>query len=295
MTATVEAAGTGSVETKRLRELLQAPGCRHLPTCFDALSAVLVQQAGFELTFMSGSWVTATRLGGPDMGLITQSEMSDQLRHICAAVPGLPVLADGDTGYGNAMNVRRTVVEYARAGAAAIMIEDQVEPKRCGHFDGKAVISRNEARMKIRAAVDAAKSCGALIVARTDARAPEGFAEAMARCEAFVAEGADIVFLEAPQSVQEMQEFARSMPVPAVANIVPGGKSPVLSRAQLEDFGFKLAVYHPLIFAAVHGMREALQRMRTESVPGPLALSFDEMKRIVGLPEYQQQALRYKD
>jgi 2-methylisocitrate lyase-like PEP mutase family enzyme len=277
-----------------LRDILHAPGCHHFPTCYDALSAVLVRQAGFPLTFMSGSWVSASRMGGPDTGLITMTEMADQLRYICNAVPGLPVLADGDTGYGNAMNVRRTVGEYARAGAAGVMIEDQVEPKRCGHFDGKAVISRAEARMKVRAAVESAKESGVLVIARTDARAVEGFSAAMDRCMDFASEGADILFLEAPASIEEMKCFAKEMTKPTLANVIPGGKSPVLSRRELEGLGFKLAVYHPLIFASVRAVQEALTQMRTELTPSPLALSFEEMKKIVGLREYDAQAMHYK-
>jgi 2-methylisocitrate lyase-like PEP mutase family enzyme len=284
---------TSSVQT--LRQLLQAPGCHHFPTCYDALSAKLVKQAGFPLTFMSGAWVSAARLGAPDIGLLTLTEMADQMRYICGAVPGLPVLGDGDTGYGNSMNVQRTVAEYARAGAAGVMIEDQVEPKRCGHFDGKVVIPRAEARMKIRAAVDAAREHGVLIVARTDARAVEGFTAAMDRCADFVAEGADIVFLEAPASVEEASTFAREFSVPTLANIVPGGKSPVLSRQQLQDFGFKLAAYHPLMFASVPAMQAALEMMRNESTPSSPAFGFSEMRRILGLPEYDARSQRYKE
>lgn len=279
---------------QRLRELLKAPGCLHFPTCYDALSAVLVQQAGFPVTFMSGAAVAASRLGGPDVGLITQSEMVDQLRYITAAVPDLPVMADGETGYGNAMNVRRTVTDLSRAGAAAVMIEDQVEPKRCGHFDGKSIIPRLEARMKIRAAVEAAKPYGTLIIARTDARAVEGFEPAMQRCQDFVEEGADIVFLEAPTTRDEMKEFASRMPVPALANVVPGGKSPVLSRQELEDLGFKLAGYHPLLFAAIAGMQESLARMRAETIHGELSIPFSEYKRVVGLSDYLQLSDRYR-
>jgi 2-methylisocitrate lyase-like PEP mutase family enzyme len=220
--------------------------------------------------------------------------MADQLRYICGAVSGMPVLGDGDTGYGNAMNVRRTVAEYARAGAAGVMIEDQVAPKRCGHFDNKAVVSRSEAKMKIRAAVEVAREFDVLIIARTDARAVEGFAAAMDRCSDFAAEGADVVFLEAPQSVDEMQVFAREMSVPTLANVVPGGKSPVLSRQELEDLGFKLAVYHPLIFASVRAIQAALESMLVESTPAPLALTFEEMKRVVGLPGYDAQSAQYQ-
>src|SRR5262245_47744616 len=170
-----------------------------MPCCFDALSARLIHEAGFPLTLMSGFAVSAARLGEPDTGLISFAEMLDQLRNICAAAPRLPVIGDGDTGYGNAVNVLRTVREYARAGAAGIMIEDQLSPKRCGHTRGKQVVSRSEARMRIRAAVDAGRESGILIMARTDARAVNGFEDALARCGDFVEEGADIIFLEAPE------------------------------------------------------------------------------------------------
>ncbi len=280
--------------SRALRDILKAPGCHHFPTCYDGLSAVMVKQAGFPLTFMSGAAVSASRLGGPDTGLITMSEMADQLRYICSAIPGMPVIGDGDTGNGNGMNVRRTVSEYARAGAAAVMIEDQVEPKRCGHFDGKMVVPRAEAKMRIRAAVEAAREYGVLIVARTDARAVDGFSAAMDRCLDFVNEGADIIFLEAPESSDELRTFAREIQVPTLANVVPGGKTPVLSRKELEDYGFKLAVYHPLLFASMRAMQDALLQMRGESASFPLALSFEEMKRIVGLPEYEAQSTRYK-
>ncbi len=277
-----------------MRALLAQPGCLHMPTCHDALSAKLIRQAGFSATFMSGSWVSASRLGEPDVGQITLTEMADQMRYIAGAVPGMPVMGDGDTGYGNAMNVRRTVREYARSGAAGVMIEDQVEPKRCGHFDGKAVISRAEARMKIRAAVQEAREQDVLIVGRTDARAVHGFTEAMDRCGDFVAEGADIVFLEAPASKEEMATFTREMPVPTIANIVPGGKSPIPSRRELEDLGFKLAVYHPLMFSAVKAMKDCLAAMMLEDEPAPLPLSFEDMKRTVGLPEHDALSATYK-
>jgi 2-methylisocitrate lyase-like PEP mutase family enzyme len=213
---------------RELKRLLEGPDLLIAPTCFDALSARLAHEAGFPVGFMSGAAVAATRLGMPDTGLITASEMADQLRYICGAVPGLPVIGDGDTGYGNAMNVRRTVSDYARAGAACIMIEDQVTPRRCGHFEGKQVVSRDEARMKVRAAVDAAREAGILVLARTDARAVHGFEAALERCRDFEEEGADIVFLEAPTSEEELREFVRAARQPAMANIVEGGKTPVV-------------------------------------------------------------------
>ena len=279
---------------KELKRLLNANQLLMAPTCFDALSARLARDAGFPVGFMSGSAVSATRLGMPDTGLISLAEMTDQLRNICGAVPGHPVIGDGDTGFGNAMNLRRTVWEYARAGAACIMIEDQVSPKRCGHFEGKQVVSREEARMKVRAAVETAREAGILVLARTDARAVHGFEAAMDRCRDFEEEGADIVFLEAPVSTDELREFSSSMRQPVMANIVEGGKTPCLSPDELKAMGVRLAVYHPMIFAAIKAMQDSLVALRDgggAAVP-PVA-SFDEFKRIVGLPEYDRQSANY--
>src|SRR6202521_3587654 len=194
-----------------MRALLAAPGLQIMPGCFDALSTKLIVDAGYQVAFMSGFAVSAVRLGLPDTGLISFAEMLDSVRSCCGAVAGFPVIGDGDTGYGNALSVQRTVVEYARAGAAAVMIEDQVSPKKCGHTRGKQVISRAEARMKIRAAVDAKADADILVMARTDARAVHGFDEALARCQDFEAEGADIIFLEAPETEDEMRAFCRAM------------------------------------------------------------------------------------
>ena len=277
-----------------LKRLLNGNQLLMAPTCFDALSARLARDAGFPVGFMSGSAVSATRLGMPDTGLISLSEMADQLRNICSAVPGLPVIGDGDTGFGNAMNLRRTVWEYARAGAACIMIEDQVSPKRCGHFEGKQVVSREEARMKVRAAVETAREAGILVLARTDARAVHGFEAAMDRCRDFEEEGADIVFLEAPVSTDELREFSSVMRQPVMANIVEGGKTPCLNPDELKAMGVRLAVYHPMIFAAIKAMQDSLIALRDGggAVAPPVA-SFDEFKRIVGLPEYDRQSANY--
>ena len=277
-----------------LKRLLNGNQLLMAPTCFDALSARLARDAGFPVGFMSGSAVSATRLGMPDTGLISLSEMADQLRNICSAVPGLPVIGDGDTGFGNAMNLRRTVWEYARAGAACIMIEDQVSPKRCGHFEGKQVVSREEARMKVRAADETAREAGILVLARTDARAVHGFEAAMDRCRDFEEEGADIVFLEAPVSTDELREFSSLMRQPVMANIVEGGKTPCLNPDELKAMGVRLAVYHPMIFAAIKAMQDSLIALRDGggAVAPPVA-SFDEFKRIVGLPEYDRQSANY--
>ncbi|MEM1345075.1 MAG: isocitrate lyase/PEP mutase family protein, partial [Pseudomonadota bacterium] len=214
----------------KLRALLAQDRLHVMPCCYDALSAKLIEQAGFGLTFMSGFAASASRLGAPDLGLMSYAEVAEQARTITDAV-SLPVIADGDTGYGNAMNVRRTVAGFAKAGAAAVMIEDQLAPKRCGHTPGKAVVAREEAFDRIRAACDAREALRAeghdiLILARTDARHEHGLTEAIARAERFHTLGADILFVEAPRSVEEMRQVCADLPGPKMANIVEGGETP---------------------------------------------------------------------
>src|SRR5262245_21489735 len=261
---------------QRLRDLLAQPGIEIMPGCYDGLSAKLVADASYNVTFMSGFAVSAARLGLPDTGLISFSEMLDTLRNCCSAAGSIPLIGDGDTGYGNALNVQRTVVEYARAGAAAVMIEDQVSPKKCGHTRGKQVASRAEARMKIRAAVEARSDADILVMARTDARATHGFDEALARCRDFAEEGADIIFLEAPESEDEMRRFCAAMDKPCMANLVPGGKTPVLPPARLQEIGYKLALYPVwLLSSAIAAMQATLAALRPESgTPHPPSISF---------------------
>jgi len=286
---------------RQLRELLAGPGMTIMPGCFDGLSAKLVATAGYKAAFMSGFAAAAARLGMPDTGLITLSEMVDTLRNCAAAAPGLPIIGDGDTGYGNAVNVQRAVMEYARAGAASIMIEDQVSPKKCGHTKGKQVVSRAEARMRIRAAVDARdrlreRGGDILVMARTDARATHDFDEALARCREFEAEGADIIFLEAPTSVEEMTKSCAVIKKPCTANMVPGGKTPVLPPAELARIGYKLALYPvTLLSAAISAMQTTLEAMRpgTEAAMPP-AVSFPDLQTIVGFPEYWDREAAYK-
>ena len=240
-----------------LRDLLAQPNVEIMPGCYDGLSAKLVADAGFKVTFMSGFAVSAARLGLPDTGLISFTEMLDSLRNCCAAAGKVPLIGDGDTGYGNALNVQRTVVEYARAGAACVMIEDQVSPKKCGHTRGKQVISREEARMKIRAAVDARADAEILIMARTDARAVHGFDEALNRCRDFEAEGADIIFFEAPETEDEMRRFCGAMKKPCMANMVPGGKTPILPPTKLQEVGYKLALYPVMLLSSAVAAMQA--------------------------------------
>jgi 2-methylisocitrate lyase-like PEP mutase family enzyme len=279
-----------------LREVLTEPGIEIMPGCFDAISAKLVADAGFKVAFMSGFAVSAARLGLPDTGLISFAEMLDTLRNCCSAARDVPLIGDGDTGYGNAVNVQRTVIEYARAGAAAVMIEDQVSPKKCGHTRGKQVIPRDEARMKIRAAADAKRDVDILILARTDARAVHGFDEALARCRDFEAEGADIIFLEAPENEAEMTRFCEAMQKPCMANMVPGGKTPVLPPKELQQIGYKLAVYPvALMTSAIAAMQTTLAALRPESGKNlPPSISFAELQKVVGFSEYWIQETKYQ-
>jgi 2-methylisocitrate lyase-like PEP mutase family enzyme len=219
---------------------------------------------------------------------------------ISAAGP-LPVVGDGDTGWGNALNVRRTVEEYARAGAAAIMLEDQVTPKKCGHTRGKQVVSRGEAKLKIRAACEtrdalrASRAGDILILARTDARAVNGFDDALARCKDFADEGADIVFLEAPESVDEMKRFCAAIPRPCLANMVHQGKTPVLPPAELEAIGYRMAVYPVVALTAIiHAMRQGFAALKAGNDASlPPAVTFPELQDAVGFPAYWEAEKRY--
>jgi 2-methylisocitrate lyase-like PEP mutase family enzyme len=280
---------------QRLREILAQPNLEIMPGCYDALSAKLVTDAGFQVTFMSGFAVSAARLGLPDTGLISFTEMLDSLRNCCSAAGKVPLIGDGDTGYGNALNVQRTVVEYARAGAGAVMIEDQVSPKKCGHTRGKQVVSREEARMRIRAAVEAAAGSDILVMARTDARAVHNFDEALARCRDFETEGADIIFFEAPETEDEMRQFCEAMKKPCMANLVPGGKTPVLPPATLQQIGYKLALYPVMLLSSsIAAMQAPLAALRPGSTaPQPPSVGFTELQGIVGFPAYWDQETRF--
>lgn len=283
----------------RLRALLAAPGLHVMPCCFDALSARLIERAGFPLTFMSGFAVSAARLALPDTGLISYGEMVERGREICAAV-SIPVIGDGDTGYGNPVNVKRTVHGYARAGFACVMIEDQLAPKRCGHTRGKEVVPRGEALARMRAALDArdeARAAGhdILVMARTDARAGHGLDEAIARGRAFAELGADIVFVEAPRDEAELARVAREIPVPTMANLVEDGDTPLLPPARLEALGFRIAAYPlTLLHAAVYAMQEALAGLQAGR-PLERRLSFAALRELLGFDAYDAECRRYAD
>lgn len=280
---------------ENLRKLLAQPKLHVMPCCYDALSAKLIEQAGFELTFMSGFAASASRIGQPDLGLMSYAEVLDQARNIADATRIL-LLADGDTGYGNAMNVRRTVTGMAKAGAAAVMIEDQVAPKRCGHTPGKAVVSREEAYDRIRAAQDA-KEAGAdiLILARTDARHEHGLSEAIERAAKFKELGADILFVEAPKTVSEMREICRELPGPKMANIVEGGETPDLPHRELAEIGYAIAAYPlTLMASAMKAMVATLEQLKADENRTPGLMDFRELRQRIGFEDYYEVSAKYE-
>lgn len=277
----------------RLRELLAEPEILVMPGCYDAMSARLIERAGFKSAFMGGFAVSAARIGMPDTGLISYAEMLDQGSNICSAV-SIPVIGDGDTGYGNALNVQRTVRGYARAGFACVMIEDQVAPKRCGHTRGKQTVDRKEAFARVQAAVDAREAgTDILIMARTDANATEGFDEALERARIFTEIGVDITFLEAPRNEEQMRAYCEGVPGAKMANMVEQGDTPLLNPARLQDIGYKIAIYPiSLILAGIHAMEQTLAALAAGQMPDNAA-EFAHLRDIVGFPEYYEAETRY--
>ena len=281
-------------QTEILRRLLAEPGIVPMPGVFDAMSARLTERAGFKAAFMSGFMVSASRIGMPDTGLISYAEMVDQGRNICDAV-NIPVVGDGDTGFGNAINVKRTVGGYAAAGFACVMIEDQLAPKRCGHTQGKQVVSRSEACQRIQAAVDAREEgADILIMARTDANATDGLQEAIERCREFRRIGVDITFLEAPRDTDEMKRYCDEVDGPKMANMVEQGKTPFLAPAELEALGYKIAIWPAaLMLAGIEGMRKELARLAGGVAAEDGKATFPELQDLVGFPAYYDAEAKY--
>ncbi len=277
-----------------LNKLLATGEILIMPCCHDALSAKLIERAGFPMTFMSGFAVSSCRLAMPDTGLISFGEMVDQARTITQAV-SFPVLADGDTGYGNAVNVKRTVREYAAAGLACVMIEDQLSPKRCGHTKGKQVVEFEEACQRIKAAVDARdEGADILIMARTDARGVAGMEEALNRMKAFQEIGADILFLEAPRSIEEMRQFCTVVPGYKMANLIENGLTPVLPPEELSRLGYTIAAYPlTLLQATISAVEDALASLARGKHPEGLK-DFEMVKEIIGFSDYYREEQRYK-
>ena len=279
----------------RLRELLAA-GPVVAPGAYDALSARLVEQAGFDVVYMTGFGSTASLLGRPDVGLLSGTEMVDNARRLVAAVD-VPVVADADTGYGNAVNVVRTVQLYEQAGVAGLHLEDQVMPKKCGHMSGKAVIGADEMVGKIRAAVAARCDPDLVLIARTDAAAVEGLDAAVARARAYADAGADLLFVEAPTTEADVEKVATGLAgvAPLVFNWAEGGRTPPLSLQRLTELGFALVIY-PIgtLLAATAGIRALLSALREQGVPPLDGLpSFGEFTDLVGLPEVQDLEQRF--
>jgi methylisocitrate lyase len=279
----------------RVHRILDQAGTLAFAGVFDTLSAKLAQQVGFPMAFVSGYSVAATAIGEPDMGLLTQTEITDRARRICMSV-AIPIIVDADTGYGNPLNVYRTVQEIIAAGAAGCFLEDQLWPKKCGHMKGKRVIEREEYVQKIRAAVEARGDRDFFIVARTDALAVVGMDEAVNRILAAREAGADASFIEAPGSVEQLAEIGRRVPKPMVANMIEGGKTPVLPRDQLAAMGFQLILY-PLagLFAAAKAIRTVYEQVYREGTTTgrESQMTFAEFNALIGVAEKYTLAERF--
>ena len=281
----------------RLAELLRAQEPILAPGAYDALTARLIEQAGFPAIYMTGFGTSASLLGRPDVGLLTMSQMVDNARRIAQAVD-VSVIADADTGYGNPLNVIRTVQEYELAGVSAIHIEDQVMPKKCGHMENKQVIAAAEMTEKIYAAVEARSSSDFLIIARTDARAVEGLDSALRRARAYREAGADILFVEAPQNEDEVAQVARAFPnVPLLFNWAEGGKTPPLPLARLKELGYRIIIF-PIsaLLTAAKAVREILAEIKAEGTPRRIfadGSSFREFNEMIGLGEIQRLEKRF--
>jgi 2-methylisocitrate lyase-like PEP mutase family enzyme len=280
-----------------LRALLAGPEPLLAPGAYDALTARLIEQAGFDVVYMTGFGSTASLIGRPDVGLLTGTEMVDNARRIVSAVD-VPVIADADTGYGNAINVVRTVQLFEQAGVAGLQLEDQVAPKKCGHMSGKAVIETAEMVGKLQAAVAARRDPDLVLIARTDAVAVSGVSDAIARGHAYAEAGADVLFVEAPTSEDDIARIATELRgvAPLVFNWAEGGKTPPLPLDRITELGFSLVIY-PIgtLLAATAGIRALLGSLKADGVPSLTGLpAFDEFTDLIGLPEVQQLEQRFR-
>lgn len=284
-------------KTTALRNLLKQPGIIVAPGAENAFTAKIIEQTGgFQAVYMTGSGTAASLIGTPDIGLLTMTEMVTQARNLAMAT-NLPVIADADTGYGNILNVMRTMREYEMSGVAAIHIEDQITPKRCGHFEDKQVISQNEMVGKIKAAVDARQDPDFVLIARTDARAPLGLDEAIKRARAYVEAGADVIFVEAPQSAEEIRVIIQSINAPLLVNMVEGGKTPILTTRELEEMGVKIVIF-PIDAqcVAAKAIQELMQELKVTGSVKSFAhrrVTFEEYQSITGLARYKETEKKY--
>lgn len=266
------------------------------PGAHDALTARIIEKTGFKAVYMTGYGQAASHLGCPDVGLLTLTEMVDRARNIAACVD-IPVIADADTGFGNAVNVQRTIREYESAGVAAVQLEDQVSPKRCGHMLGREVINKEEMVGKIKAAVDSRRDEGLMIIARTDARTVHGIDEAMARGKAYEEAGADIIFIESPENVDEMARINKEIGVPTLANMVEGGRTPLLPNEELESLGFGLVIYPTastyMTSKAMLGLMERLMQEGTTKGMMDQMVTFGEFNELIGLSRVNDLGKKY--
>jgi 2-methylisocitrate lyase-like PEP mutase family enzyme len=274
---------------KRLREIIGRPGITMVPGAYDAFSAKLIEAAGFEAVYMTGFGTAASTLGYPDIGLLTLTDMVTNVKRIADAV-AIPLIADADTGYGNHLNVIRTVEEYEKAGTAAVQIEDQVSPKRCGHMEGHKLVSPGDMVAKIRAAVRARKDGDMVIIARTDAISAEGFEEAIRRANIYREEGADILFVEAPRDMDQLERIPKLVKGPVLVNVAP--KTPYLHIKKYEDMGYALAIYPAVSITAVYAaLRDKLAELKSKGMNsdgGHGGVPFDELVDFLGLSKYRK-------
>ncbi len=274
---------------KRLRELLDQPGIVRSLGAHDVLTALIVEQAGFETVFLGGFGASASLLGLPDLGLLTMTEMAGAVRRMAARV-SIPVIADGDTGHGDLHNVERTVEVFEAAGAAGMLIEDQVTPKKCGHFDEKSVVPTQEMVLKVRAAVEARSNPDFVLFARTDARQVHGIEDAIERVNRYCEAGADVAFVEAPVSLDEVREIPRQVSHPLLVNMLSGGVTPILAVPELEALGYKfVACPVESLMVTVCAVRELCEVLFSEGRVDRLAarsLSFSELKELLGVESY---------
>lgn len=280
----------------QLRKMLAESPIVVAPGAHDALTARIIEKVGFQAVYMTGYGQSASHLGKPDVGLMTLNEMVDRARNISEAV-SVPVLADADTGFGNAVNVMRTVRMYEMAGVAALQLEDQVAPKKCGHMLGRQVVPKEEMVGKIKAAADARKDENFLIIARTDARTVHGLEEALERGHAYEEAGADILFIESPESIEEMKKITSSFGVPVLANMVEGGRTPLLPNKELAEMGYKLVIYPTSsTYVLAKAMIKLMERLKEEGTTKNILedmVAFTEFNELVGLPQIRELEATY--
>lgn len=287
---------SGGSTARLLRERLAEPQILVVPGASDAITARVIEEAGLPAVYVTGAGFANASFAIPDVGLVSVSEVVAHVERIADAVR-IPVIADADTGYGGVLNVYRTVRRLERAGAAAIQLEDQVAPKRCGHFDGQTVVPSQEMLDRLAAALDARVDEDVLIIARTDARASEGFQEAIERAHRYAEAGADMLFIEALRTRSELADAVRPFAVPLIANMVEGGKTPLLSAAELDGLGYRMALFaNTALRTAVRSVQRAMALLQRDGMTQALVpdmLTWDERQRLVGLPVAQEQELSY--